>query len=88
MESLKNVVNGILDGLIAGNDIEQVICNKDPKKVFGRITSNPKLFTCDVCKWQTKFGSALKAHKTRIHNQNDNHDCDFCIFKVNKMGLL
>ena len=82
VESLKNFITSVLDGLIAGNDIEQVISSKkDSKKLFSRITSNPKLFTCDVCKWQTKFGSALKAHKTRIHNQNDNNSCDICDFK-------
>ena len=82
VESLKNFITSVLDGLIAGNDIEQVISSKkDSKKLFSRITSNPKLFTCDVCNWQTKFGSALKAHKTRIHNQNDNNSCDICDLK-------
>ena len=40
--------------------------NVKPK---GRVTSNPKPFTCDVCDWQTKFGSALKGHKKRMHSK-------------------
>ena len=50
------------------------------RRVVGSITSKPKLFTCDVCKWQTKFGSALKAHKTRIHGDNQ-YSFDICKFQ-------
>ena len=50
------------------------------RRVVGNITSKPKLFTCDVCKWQTKFGSALKAHKTRIHGDNQ-YSFDICKFQ-------
>ena len=91
VENLRNILTALLDGFIAGDDVEQVLLStrKDSnQKLVGKITSKPKLFTCDVCNWQTKFGSALKAHKTRIHNLSVNHECDLCEFKGNSQSDL
>ena len=67
VEALRNIITGLLDCIISGR--ETGIHNIDSKnKTSSRVTSKPKLFTCDVCSWQTKFGSALKAHMKRIHS--------------------
>ena len=71
VECLKSMITGILDGLLEGMDVEEVLKNdgKFIKKPVSKVTSKPKLFTCDICRWKTKFGTALKAHKTRIHSE-------------------
>ena len=68
VELLKNVIKGLLDNIIAGEEID---VSKDGKKnkVAPKIVSVPKLFTCNVCDWQTKFSSALKGHTKRIHSK-------------------
>ena len=55
VENLQDIIISLLDSNIAG----QVI-HKD-------IGTKPKVFSCDICKWETKFGSCLKAHKSRMH---------------------
>ena len=80
VEFLRNAITKLLDGFISGDELEQVLKNDCSRRVVGSITSKPKLFTCDVCKWQTKFGSALKAHKTRIHGDNQ-YSFDICKFQ-------
>ena len=88
VKKLKTVITALLDRFITGDDIEEVIRNSNTTKrpchkLIGRITSKPKLFACDMCTWQTKFGSALKAHKTRIHNQdNIQYAGDLCKLEV------
>ena len=97
VELLKSIISILLDGFIAGDDIDQIIKNSRRKplhKVFGKVTSKPKLFSCDLCNWQTKFGSALKAHKKRIHNLDQdksvvqNYTCDACDFQVDNGKAL
>ena len=85
----------MLDNFIIGNDINQILkTNKKgaSKKAVAKVTSNPTLFTCDLCKWQTRFPSALKTHKTRIHSvehiQAKQFQCDACIFTANEKAAL
>ena len=83
----KVFLTSLIDAFIAGENLDQVIIsNKKPiakDRTFG-ISSNPKLFTCDICGFQSKFGSALKAHKTRIHTFN----CAICEFKTDNQVAL
>ena len=85
VERLKNILTNILDDIIDGGDPDGL-----NKPEVGRVTSNPKLFTCDVCDWETKFPAALKAHKKRIHSKlqsgkttSVNYTCDNCEYKTN-----
>ena len=83
---LKKIVTILLDGFISGEDPEQVLDNLkkgETKKTVSRVTSKPKLFTCEMCNWQTRFASALKSHRTRIHSNQEQFQCDVCIFKAN-----
>ena len=65
VENLEKVLSSFLDRIIDGEEVEGL--GRNTKKTFLGVTSNPKLFTCDKCDWQTKFGSALKGHKKRMH---------------------
>ena len=92
---LRNIITSLLDLFIIGNDINQIIkSNKkvSSKKTVARVTSNPTLFTCDLCNWQTRFPSALKTHKTRIHStghiQAKQFKCDVCVFTANGKPAL
>ena len=67
VENLKNTIVDILDGLISGNYIKEILKIEPKKKAVRMIKSNPKLFSCDLCNSQTKFPSTLKTHKSRIH---------------------
>ena len=97
VDKLKGSITMLLDGLLAGDDVDQVIKNskKDTmQRAIGKVSSRPKMFTCDLCKWQTKFGSALKAHMTRIHDQErtvkgvKQFICEFCEFKAERQACL
>jgi hypothetical protein len=68
VEHLKNVITGLIDSIIAGENVEHSKVGTK-NKVVSRVVSNPKLFTCNVCDWQTKFASALKAHKKKMHSK-------------------
>ena len=37
-----------------------------------------KYYTCDICKWQTRFQPALKGHKKRMHTQTPTNDEVVC----------
>ena len=83
---MKDVITVILDGLIAGNEVEQAL--KDAKKELGlksqsKVTSKCKKFTCVVYNFETKFSSSLKGHMTRIHPQKD-YSCPKCDFKFQR----
>ena len=80
VEELKNVLTTLIDAFIDGDSVEQATMDK----TIGRITSKPKLFTCDICGFQSKFSSALKAHKTRIHS----FICSVCDFKADSQAAL
>ena len=91
VQLLKNIIIRILDGLIAGDDLDQVILNgrnNSGQKQPNKVTSKPKHFFCDVCNWETNYASALKTHKTRIHNYEKPNtkpvkilECVVCDFK-------
>ena len=91
----KNIITSLLDNFIVGNDISHILKPSKKgkaKKAVAKVTSNPTLFTCDLCKWQTRFPSALKTHKTRIHsiehNQAKPFKCDACIFTAIERAAL
>ena len=69
VELLQIIIKSLLDGFLAGGTIPQVIQNvkSDPTKQAGKVTSKPKLFECNICNWETRFSSALKAHVKRMH---------------------
>ena len=92
---LRSIIISLLDNFIIGNDINQILkTNKKgiSKKTVAKVTSNPTLFACDLCKWQTRFPSALKSHKTRIHSvehvQVKPFKCDICIFTAKEKAAL
>ena len=92
---LKNIVTILLDGLILGNDINQVMSDSNVesnKKVAAKVTSRPRLFSCDLCNWQTRFASALKVHKNKIHIANPKTgtevSCDVCAFKAKEKSIV
>ena len=71
VQTLKNLIILLLDSFILGNDIEHVLDTSRidaKKKSASKVTSRPRLFACDLCNWQTRFASALKVHKSKIHN--------------------
>ena len=42
------------------------------------VKSKCKLFSCELCNFQTKLGSVLKTHKARIHKEESSFSCPFC----------
>ena len=98
VEILKNIIIVLLDGFIDGNDVERVILNnrrRFSQKHLNKVISKPKLFTCDVCNWETNFPSALKTHKTRMHNYNKTnintsptYSCNVCEFQSESSKTL
>ena len=83
VEMLKTIITNFLDGFMAGSDVNEVIKNSGRiSSLKSKVTSKPKLFNCDLCNLQTRFGSALKAHVTRIHVKKDESPfkCNKCIF--------
>ena len=88
---LKKVVTTLLDALILGDDVEHVLDNVKKgaaRKAISKVTSKPKLFTCDLCDWQTRFASALKTHKKRIHVGPEPLSCTVCDFKADTNDIL
>ena len=89
---LRKIITCLLDNFIKGNDISDVVSNSEKlssKSRISQVTSKPTLFTCDLCKWQTRFPSALKTHKTRIHqiterDQTKKLACGRCMFRTTK----
>ena len=80
---LKGVITSLLDGFILGDEADKVLMNLksgNPRKCVSKVTAKPKPFTCDQCDWQTKFASALKIHKKKIHEVNL-IPCNICDFK-------
>ena len=69
---LKDMVEAILDGLLAGDDIESVLksLKTTSKEQPKRVLSKQKLFTCQVCNFQTRIGTALKTHVTKTHGES------------------
>ena len=66
VEKLKDVLTNLLDHIIAGDEIGNLLI---ASKKHGKVTYKPKLFSCDVCGWESKFSSALKTHKKRLHSK-------------------
>ena len=93
---LRDMICNVLDGLIAGGDVPGVLKSLSKKvlmkKTVGRVSFNPTLFVCDKCNFQTKFGSALKTHMTRIHKPSTKASptskCEVCDLKTSKSDSL
>ena len=66
VEKLKNVLTHLLDQMITGDEIKNLV---NTTKNQGRVACKPKLFSCDICNWESKFSSALKTHKKRLHGK-------------------
>ena len=51
-----------------------------------------QIFTCDICKWQTRFEPALKGHKKRMHDKSPAvkgvFSCKICKFSTATNDLL
>ena len=79
VQKLKEV-NVIIDGFIAGNEIEDIVfkTNKSNKDKVSKVTSKCKLFSCDTCNFETRHVAAFKTHKTRIHKQIKK--CEICVY--------
>ena len=69
--SLKVMICIFLDGFLAGKNVSEVLKHLSKKnlmnKTMKRISFKPKLFSCNECNFQTRFGTALKRHMTTIH---------------------
>ena len=78
VDALKYMIEMILDGFVDGADIDEIV-GKGETTTYrkSRVTSKPNLFNCDLCNFQTRFGSALKTHKTKIHDvkPSTNYQC-------------
>ena len=87
VKKLKNVINIIVDGYMAGFEIEDIFAksNKVKKAKISKVTSQCKLFSCDLCNFETKHVAAFKAHKTRIHKQ---FKCNMCVYKAKTQSEL
>ena len=84
---LKKVVTTLLDALILGDDVEHVLDNVK-KGAARKAISKPKLFSCDFCDLQTRFASALKTYKKRIHVGPEPLSCNVCDFKADTNYIL
>ena len=82
VELLKSMITMFLDGLIDGEDIQEII-KKSGNSTLNKagVTSKPTLFRCDVCNFESQFASGLKIHKTRIHIQKEIIKCGQCDYK-------
>ena len=67
---LRKIIICLLDNFIKGYEISNVVnnCKYAITKKVPKVTSTPTLFNCDLFKWQTRFPSALKTQRTRIHS--------------------
>ena len=93
---LKAMITNILDGVIAGRDITEVLKelsrNSQNQKNIGKISCKPRRFCCEICNFETKFSSALKSHITRIHTNAAGptkcFKCSTCNFESNSITSL
>ena len=85
VQLLANIIKSLLDGFIAGGTIQQVIKNvkADASKPASKVTSKPKLFECNLCHWETRFSSALKAHVKKMHCRDEPFKCNLCEYTSN-----
>ena len=93
VQKIRNVIATLLDGFISGEELESILESSENSinKSVSRVTSKCKLFACDLCNFETKFGSALKAHKTRIHKEVPTMNlirCDVCESNFKSKSLL
>ena len=77
--SLVEKVKNIVTNLLDG-----YLAEKDP---------NNKYFTCDICKWETRFEPALKGHMKKMHAQQSQtiekqKVCGKCEFTTNSKNHL
>ena len=88
VDSLKNITVNILEGLVAGTDVKDVLKkgkSKFPSK--SKVTSKPALFDCDQCVFQSRFSSDLKVHQANIHGLKS-FECSNCNFKSESESQL
>ena len=64
---------------IITNLLDGYLAEKDP---------NNKYFTCDICKWETRFAPALKGHMKRMHVQQKQSICSQCEFTTKSIDVL
>ena len=91
VHALKVMIEVILDGFIDGADISEIVTNgKVNTARKSRVTSKSNLFTCELCNFQTRFGTALKTHKTKIHDLKPSatYKCTGCDFQALNESLF
>ena len=93
VESLRNMIEAILDGLLSGEEIETVLKNLKEGSKASKIVIKPKLFTCQVCNFQTKVGPALKTHVTKTHGNSlgtsvTKSNCTSCSYEAKTKSTL
>ena len=95
MESLKDMICTILDGLLAGKEVGDVLKYLSKKslmsKTVSRISFKPKLFSCEKCNFQTRFATALKRHTTTIHKDKESPKpikCETCELECSSLTNL
>jgi len=76
---LKDLLANILDRLMSGEELSSILSNTNVASKRNTVSSG--LIKCDLCNYQTRLLSALKSHKTRIHNSDKfNFNCTICDF--------
>ena len=60
VQILKDIIILLLDGFILGEDVEQVFKTDAIKRAASKVTSKPKLFSCDQCDWETRLRGLLQ----------------------------
>ena len=93
VESLKVMICSVLDGILAGKEVAEVLRYLSKKnlmrKTMKRVSFKPKLFSCDKCNFETRFASALKRHLTTIHKDMPKTlKCETCEFKCDSKTNL
>ena len=89
VEKLRDILIKLLDNLIAGKDPLKTfkrICHKPTQA--GIISSKPKRFVCDICNWETKLSSGLKAHMIKLHSDNKEFECSKCQHRAQSTDSL
>lgn len=73
VEKLRDIITCILD---------KILLEDEPSTKISGSTKEKRYFICKVCEWETKFESALKGHKKRMHKEIQSSQCNKCIFKT------
>ena len=72
--------------------LKDIVASLLDKYLVENESNGCKVFTCDVCQWQTRFEPALKGHKKRMHGKAQSVKgefvCDGCEFTTVTNDLL